>query len=125
MRDAGWVEHRPISDPASRIPSQLAHPVTQHLHAVLRHHAVVFYPHPELPELINPGLDREHHAGLETRRVAFDEILGLVAIHPEPVAEAVREEPAVARSGDDLARGAVHRLARRARAPHLHRGGLA
>src|SRR2546422_1301370 len=77
MRDAGW-EHRPISDPASRIPSQLAHPVTQHLHAVLRHHAVVFYPHPELPELINPGLDREHHAGLETRRVAFDEILGLV-----------------------------------------------
>src|SRR5439155_4542042 len=124
MRDARWVGAPRIPHPPSRVASEFGRSLAEDLHPVLRHHAVILYSDPELPELINPGLDREHHAGLETRRVAFDEILGLVAIHPEPVAQAVREEPAVARSGDDLARGAVHRLARRARAPQLHRGGL-
>src|SRR3989449_8225323 len=122
MRDAGWVGV--LTHPASRIPLPLGHPLTQHLHAVLRHDTIVFDSHPELPELINPGLDREHHTGLEARRVAFDEVLGLVAIHAEPVAEAVREERSVTRDGDHLTRGAVHLLARRARAPQRHRGGL-
>src|SRR5437773_11739766 len=80
------------------------------------------------PEYLVEGnktrLDREHHPGLEARLVAFDEVLGLVAIHAEAVAEAVREERSVARSGDHLTRGAVHLLARRARAPQRHRGGL-
>src|SRR2546422_11773781 len=35
-----------------------------------------------------------------------------------------REERSVARGGDHLTRGAVHLLARGARAPQRHRGGL-
>src|SRR5438094_2335368 len=122
MREAGCVNAP--THPASRISLQSGGPLAQDLHPAFRHHTVILYPDPELPELIDPGLDRANHAGLETRLVAFDEVLGLVAIHAEPVAEAVREERAGARRGDDLARRTVHLLARRARAPQLHRRGL-
>src|SRR5256885_13049835 len=105
--------HRPIPHLASRISLQSGGPLAQDLHSLLRHHTVILDPDPERPELINPGLDREYHAGLETRPVAFDEILGLVAIHAEPVAQAVREERAVSGGGDHAARGAVHLLTRR------------
>src|SRR5256884_1027514 len=122
MRDARWVGAPRIPHPPSRVASEFGRSLAEDLHPVLRHHAVILYPDPELPELINPGLDREYHAGLETRPVAFDEILGLVAIHAEPVAQAVREERAVSGGGDHGARGAVHLLTRRARAPQPHRG---
>src|SRR6266516_2008263 len=115
MREAGCVNA--ATHPASRIPLQSGGPLAEDLHPPVRHDTIVFDSDPELPELVNPGLDGEHHAGLEARRVAFDEVPGLVAIHPEPVAEAVREERSVARGGDHLTRGAVHLLARRARAP--------
>jgi len=63
---------------------ELHRSLAQDLHAGRRHHAVVFDPHAELPELINPGLDREHHTGLETRLVAFDEVLGSWPSMPSP-----------------------------------------
>src|SRR2546425_4345790 len=79
----------------------------------------------ELPELVDPGLDGEHHAGLEARGVALDEVGHLVPVHAEAVTEAVGEEGAVARVRDHLARRAVHLLAwRDPGAAELHRRGL-
>src|SRR2546427_10506837 len=124
MRDTEALGSRPIPHLASLTSLQSGGPLAEALPPPFRHETIVFYPDPELPQLIDPGLDREYHAGLETRLVAFDEVLGLVAVHAEPVAEAVREERAGARGGDHPARGAVHLFARRARAPQLHRGGL-
>src|SRR2546428_1914741 len=87
--------------------------MAQHFDAALGHHAIILDPHPELSALINPRLDREHHARLEARRVAIDEIGRLVAIHAEAMAEAVREEGAVAAVADRRARGTVHLLSLR------------
>src|SRR3989441_1216177 len=104
---------------------ELRRPVRQHFDALVRHEAIVFDPHAELSELVDPRFDREHHARLEARLVALDEVGYLVTVHPEAVTEAVREEAAVAPVADHLARGAVHLLALRVeRLPELHRGGL-
>src|SRR3989475_10523311 len=117
MRDTEALGSRPIPHLASLTSLQSGGPLAEALPPPFRHETIVFYPDPELPQLIDPGLDREYHAGLETRLVAFDEVLGLVAVHAEPVAEAVREERAGARRGAELARPNADLLPPRAPAP--------
>src|SRR5438128_7675978 len=70
--------------------------MAQHLDALIGHEAVVLDPHPEMPELVDARLDREHHPRLEARLVALDQVGHLVAIHAQAVPQPVGEGGTVA-----------------------------
>src|SRR5262249_12417494 len=72
--------------------------------------AVVFDPDTELARQVDSGLDRDRVAGCERRAIPAHQVRLFVAVHPQTVAEAVREEGAVPGVFNDLAGRTVHVL---------------
>lgn len=56
---------------------------------------------------VDTWLHREHETWLERARVAFDHVDGFVAVHPDAVAQAMRELRPEAGARDDRARRSV------------------
>ena len=73
---------------------------------------------------VDPGLDRDHHAGSERGLALLGQPRALVDVEPDAVAEAVAEVLGVAGGVDDRARHGVDLAAGRARAHGRQRGLL-
>src|SRR6185312_9256409 len=84
----------------------------------------VLDPYPEPPRQVDPGLDREAHAGLDRTGLALDHVRRLVDREADAVAGAVDEPLAVPGAGDHAAGGAVDVLAGGAGADRVERGLL-
>src|SRR4051794_25239659 len=79
--------------------------------AVLGGHHDVLDAHAEASGQVDPGLDREAHAGLDRPALALDHVRRLVRGLADAVADAMDEVLAIAGVRDDLARRAVDLLA--------------
>src|SRR4249919_3295040 len=103
---------------------QLAARVVEPPCAVLGRDDDVFDPYAEPARQVDPGLDREAHAGLDRAGFALDHVRRLVGRETDAVAGAVDEPLAVSGFGDDPAGGAVDVLAGGAGANRLECGLL-
>src|SRR6202042_1849031 len=87
----------------------------QQFRAALGNVHVVFQANAELTADVHAGLVTERHMGCQRQAIAPDQVRPLVAVHPQPVAHAMREVQvagAIAGIHDDLTRGGVYGLAR-------------